>query len=160
MALVVNVDSYLSLIDADVYLSAHYASTDAKMIIWAALTDANCEAYLRQAALAIDRLPLVGYKAVSTQTMAFPRTIYTDSIIQDSNWYIQPSVPDTIKHAQCEIALQLAQGSSSRVDLQRQGVKSFSLGNLSETYSGTQNSIISYEAKQLLAPYLGGYRIC
>ena len=169
MALVVLTDSYLLLAAADTYLSEHYATTDAKMILWTALTDANCETYLRQAALAIDRLPLTGYKAVSTQTMAFPRAVYTEfaseilnpvSIIQDENWYIQPSVPDAVKNAQCEIAFQLAQGVSGRVDLQRQGVKSFSLGNLSESYSGKQNSIISYEAKQLLAPYMGGLRVC
>lgn len=155
--LTVGTDSYLLLAAADTYLGEHYATTDAKMIVWTALTDANCETYLRQATLAIDRLPLVGYKAVSTQTMAFPRALYT---VQDSDWYIQPSAPDEVKYAQCEIALQLAQGASGRVDLQRQGVKSFSLGNLSETYSGKQNSIISYEAKQLLAPYMGGLRVC
>lgn len=169
MALTVGIDSYLLLAAADTYLSEHYATIDAKMIIWAALTDANCEAYLRQAALIIDRQPLVGFKVLFTQTMEFPRTLYTEftsnvlnpvSIIQDENWHIQPSVPDAVKDAQCEIAFGLAQGVSGRVDLQRQGVKSFSIGNLSETYSGKQNGIISYEAKQLLAPYMGGLRIC
>ena len=100
--------------------------------------------------------------------MEFPRALYT-SIPQDiyapsqiwpDNWYVQSEVPSAVKYAQCEIALETASGTSNRVKLQRQGVKSFSLGNLSETYSGASNSIVSHEAKELLKPYIGGgYRI-
>lgn len=163
MSLIVGTDSYLILTDADIYLSAHYATTDALMILWTALTDANCEAYLRKACQTIDRQILVGYKAVSTQTLAFPRIIFTDSFPQSgltsylpfgSNWHIQTDVPSDIKAAQCEIALQLASGTSKRVELQRQGVKSFTLGKLQETYSGSSNKIVSQEAKELLAPYV------
>lgn len=165
MALIVGTDSYLLLADADAYLSAHYATTDPLMIAWTALTDANCEAYLRKACQQIDRQPLVGFKAVSTQALAFPRTIYSEYgpayvnsayIPYGDNWYVQSSVPAEVLNAQCEIALSLASGISERVELQRQGVKSFSLGKLSETYSGTQNRVVSQEAKELLAPYLAG----
>ena len=100
--------------------------------------------------------------------MEFPRALYT-SIPQDiyapsqtwpDNWYVQSEVPSAVKYAQCEIAFETASGTSNRVKLQRQGVKSFSLGNLSETYSGASNSIVSHEAKELLKPYIGGgYRI-
>ena len=170
MALTVGTDSYLLLADADTYLSANYASTDAKMIVWTALTDANCEAYLRKATKTIDRQPLAGFKSTLSQTLEFPRTLYTEyaselynnsAIIGDENWYTQPAVPDAVKYAECEIALELAQGIPARMGLQRQGVKSFSLGNLSESYAGKQNNIISQEAKELLAPYInGGVRIC
>jgi len=165
MALIVGTDSYLLLADADTYLSANYATTDPLMVAWTALTDANCESYLRKACKQIDRQPLVGFKADSTQSLAFPRTIYTEygpmagqtpNLIYGDNWYIQPRVPTEVLNAQCEIAISLASGISDRVTLQRQGVKSFSIGKLSETYSGAQNRIVSQEAKELLAPYLAG----
>jgi hypothetical protein len=165
MALTVNTDTYISLADCDTYLAANYISTDAKYVAWAALTDANCEVLLRKAAQTIDRQPLAGYKYISTQAMAFPRYTYSESADDNTNlhpllrangYYCDGTVPDAVKYAQCEIAIELAQGSNARADMQRQGVKSFSLGNLSETYTGSQNSIISHEAKQLLVPYLGG----
>ena len=169
MALIVGTDSYLILADADTYLSTHHVSTDVDMVVWTALTDANCEALLRRATSIIDRLPLVGVLSDSTQTLAFPRNIYTEvgglpnasSIIWDRHWYVQPGVPQAVKDAQCEIALSLCMGIPKRAELQRQGVKSFSLGTLSETYGGNTNDVLSYEAKQLLAPYLlGSARIC
>lgn len=165
MSLVVLTDTYISAADCEIYLAAHYITTDAKYIAWLAVSSPNREILLRQAAKIIDRQPLQGYLAVVTQAMQFPRILYTEyqsnvlnnaAIIQDENWYIQPSVPLNVTYAQCEIALHLAQGTSDRADLQRQGVKSFSLGNLSESYSGTKNPIGSHEAMELLAPFVGG----
>jgi hypothetical protein len=169
MALTVGTDSYILLADADAYLSSVYSTLDAKMIAWTALTDANKEAHLRAATKTIDRQPLTGYKVTSTQVLAFPRVVYTEydqeyintaGAITNDNWYVQTSVPNEVKYAECEIAIELASGTSNRVELQRQGVKSFSLGKLSETYTGSQNRIISQEAKELLSPYTqGGFRI-
>lgn len=165
MALIVGADSYISLVDADTYLSNHYIAADPKKVAWDALTDADCEALLRKAAITIDRQPLVGLKATIAQTLAFPRAIYSDfpnyiyqtqAFINDSNWYVQTSVPTEVKEAQCEIAIESTQTTPNRVKLQRQGVKSFSLGSLSESYTGSQNNIISQEAKELLSPYIGG----
>ena len=170
MAITVNVDSYISLADAQLYLNKYHLSTNAYLVSWNALTDDDCEVLLRAAAQIIDRQPFVGFKSLTTQAMEFPRAIYTEistsqmllnNMFWSEDWYLQPSVPDVVKYAQCEIALQLAQGADSRVEMQRAGVKSFSLGKLSETYSNTSNDIPSYEAKQLLAPFkLGGARIC
>lgn len=165
MAITVNTDTYISLSDCEAYLAANYISTDAKYVAWIALSESNKEILLRKAAKLIDRQPLQGFKAISTQTMMFPRIIYTDitsnvlnpnAVLQGSNWYIQSAVPDAVKHAQCEIALQLAQGTSERAELQRQGVMSFSIGNLSESFKGGSYSIPSFEAKELLAPFIGG----
>ena len=169
MAITVNTDTYISLADAELYLAANYITTDAKYVAWLALSDGNKEILLRQAAKTIDRQPLQGYKYLDTQTMEFPRYLYHDSRGEDTlhplprtnGWYSDGTTPEAVKAAQCEIALQMTQGKSERAELQRQGVKSFSIGGLSESFTGTQNSIESYEARVLLAPYIGGgFRVC
>jgi len=166
--LTVGTDTYITLTDAQVYLSENYISTDEKLVAWNELSDTDKEILLRKALKIVDSQPYTGFKVQTTQTLEFPRAIYTmipydvyePSGIWPENWYVQSEVPDAVKYAQCEIAFEMASGTSNRVKLQRQGVKSFSLGNLSETYSGASNSIVSHEAKELLKPYIGGgYRI-
>jgi hypothetical protein len=170
MALTVGTNTYISLADADAYLSATYPATDAKMVAWTTLSDADCEIYLKRAALILDRQAYTGQKAVSTQAMQFPRAIYapnssyaaSSNYIFDNDWYVQTEVPTEVKYAQVEIAFAEAQGTSSRVQLQREGVKSFSLGKLSESYgSGSVFKMSSPEAYDYLAPYLAGsVRLC
>ena len=170
MALIVGTDTYISLVDCDTYLTGHYPSTDTNIIAWNLLSDANCETYLRRAAVIIDRQQLQGFKVLTTQTLEFPRILYSQypfsAVVspipfQDKNWIAQTVVPDNVKHAQCEIAYQLLQGTPKRVELQRQGVKSIGLGKLSESYKGGQNTIVSEEAKELLQPYINkSFRIC
>lgn len=159
MAIVVGTDTYISLADCQTYLSGHYISNDAKLTAWNALSETDQEILLKKATKLIDRQPLAGYKATETQALEFPRTLYTGYIsdtYEGGHWYTQTAVPNAVKYAQCEIAIEMTAGASNRVNLQRQGVKSFTLGNLSETYSGAQNSLLSYEAKQLLLPFTGG----
>lgn len=166
MALTVGTDTYISLADCESYLAGQYIVTDTKYSAWLFLTSADREILLRKAARLIDRQPLQGYKYLTNQAMAFPRFLYTEydmseadlhPLLRANGFYCDGSVPDEIKYAQCEIAVQMTQASSERMEMQRQGVKSFSLGSLSETYSGVKNGgIDSYEAIQLLAPYAGG----
>jgi hypothetical protein len=165
MALTVGTDTYISQADCTTYLGTVYLSTDAKLVTWGTLTSDNKDVLLRKAAKIIDRQPLIGYKSTQTQAMEFPRITYTEGSPLDNTlfpfdeWYDPKTVPDGVKYAQCEIALELAQGTttaSERIELQRQGVKSFSLGKLSETYSGAANNLLSIEAKELLKPYVGG----
>jgi len=169
MALTVGTDTYISQADATTYVSNYYATTSAKYIAWAALTSDNKDAYLRSALLILERQPFAGLKVDLDQTLSFPRALYTD--VQEynynalftygENWYEQSAVPDSVKYAQVEIALYLLEGVPKRVELQRQGVKSFSLGNLSENYGSGKNNKLPYEAKELLSPYLAGsVRIC
>jgi hypothetical protein len=162
--LTVGTDTYISLTDAALYLSNYYTSTDAKYTAWSALSDSDCEVLLRQALQIIDRQPFTGVKAFSTQTLAFPRAMHSDwmyalnYIDQNTGLYSQTAVPDAVKYAQCEIAITLAEGKSTRMDLQQQGVKSYSIGNLSETFGafGATNRIPSAKAAALLKPYLAG----
>lgn len=165
MALVVGTDTYISQSDATAYIEAHYASTSAQAVAWAALSSADKDAYLRKACVAIDRQVLVGIKSVADQVLEFPRALPTECWSDflpngyqrylGTNLYVQTAVPDKVKYAQVEEALTLLVGVSARIDLQRQGVKSFSLGNLSETYGNYDAaSLDSYDAQQLLREYV------
>lgn len=171
MSLVVGTDSYISKADADAYVALRYMSTEAKRVAWAALPEADCEVLLRRAASIIDQQPLAGVKVTEAQTMEFPRALYTEyvgddnilspQIMTNENWHVQTSVPTAVLAAQIELALQYTVGTPDRIEFQRQGVKSFSVGKLSETYAGTRSSLVSIEARDLLAPYvLGSVRIC
>ena len=180
MAITVNTDTYISLADADTYVSANYVSTDTKYTTWDALEDADKEIYLKRATKKLDRQILRGAKAVDTQTLQFPRAlklcnrryeqaVYGVDVNGDRDWYVESAVTQTVKDAQVEEALSLVtQGTTAnkRAELQAQGVKSFSLGNLSEDYgsaSTTQNKtqLLSVEAKELMKFYtIGGVALC
>ena len=112
---------------------------------WGETSDADKEKALRQATRAIDRQLLKGRKATDTQELAFPR-------------YPDTEVPEAVKEACCEEALALLErGNSQRRKLQQEGVQSFALGNMSETYAaGTGKGLLSQEAKELLQPWLLG----
>ena len=169
MAVTVGTDTYITQADATTYIAAYHATTEASVIAWTALTSDNKDAKLRKATQNLDRIPMVGIKSVETQTLEFPRAIWTDNSFYTSvrsnyfpsdNWYVQTSVPTDVTYAQVEIALALSVGVSEREQMQRDGVKSFSLGKLSESYGSGKSNFIPYEAKELLKQYmLGGARI-
>lgn len=173
MAITVGTDTYISLADANTYVSNNYPTTATEYTSWNALSDANKELYLKKATKKIDRLYLRGIKAVSTQTLEFPRAIRTDyrrenfplvNIRLDADWVIETAVSQQVKDAQVEEALAIVtQGTTAnkRQQLQAQGVKSFSLGNLSESYGSGSNAngstkMISVDAQELLRYYLLG----
>jgi hypothetical protein len=112
---------------------------------WGETSDADKEKALRQATKEIDRQLLKGRKATDAQELAFPR-------------YPDTEVPEAVKEACCEIALALLErGNSQRHKLQQEGVQSFTLGNMSETYApGAGRGLLSQEAKELLRPWLLG----
>ena len=116
---------------------------------WGQADDETKEKALRQATKEIDRQLLKGRKATDTQELAFPR-------------YPDEEVPEAVKEACCEEALAiLERGNSQRRRLQQEGVQSFTLGNMSETYApGAGRGLLSQEAKELLRPWLlGGVNI-
>jgi len=171
MALVVGTDSYISQADATAYVAAHYASASPQKVAWTALTSDDKDVWLRQGLAAIDRMMLVGIRAVQTQVLAFPRAILCDAYFspptgyywRDTDYIVQSEVPSAVKYAQVEEALALMQGIPKRLQLRRQGVRSMSLGNLSESYSGSagMTGLISDVAYNLLRQYLlGGVPIC
>ena len=112
---------------------------------WGQADDETKEKALRQATKTIDRQPLRGRKTETGQVLAFPR-------------YPDTEVPEVVKEACCEEALaMLERGNSQRRKLQQEGVQSFSLGNMSETFAaGAGKGLLSQEAKELLRPWLLG----
>ena len=113
--------------------------------IWFEADDSTKEKALWQATRSIDRMPLRGRKTDLHQPLAFPR-------------YPDTEIPEAVKEACCEEALALLEsGNSQRRKLQQEGVQSFTLGNMSETYiAGAGKGLLSQEAKELLRPWLVG----
>jgi len=135
-------NSYIDIEEANVYFAGRlYAES------WGETSDADKEKALRQATKEIDRQLLKGRKTNPEQELAFPR-------------YPDTEVPEAVKDACCEIALALLErGNSQRRKLQQEGVQSFTLGNMSETYA-PGGGLISQEAKELLRQWmLGGVNI-
>lgn len=151
---------YVTVQDADAYISSHCLSTDEVAISWFALSESDKAVLLTRAFQIIELLPFAGRKAVPGQPCAFPR-------------WPNKTVPDQIKWAQIELALNKSDASSNEdakhyERLWLYGVDSYTIGNLSEKTSagsyvigGAQaTGITSAEAERLLKPYLGGgYRI-
>lgn len=173
MAITVGENSYISIVDATTYVTTNYISTDSKRLGWLALTDADKEIFLKKATKKIDRQKIRGIKAVYQQTLEFPRAIESDfyraeyyqniTITNYSGYMVETEVAQIVKEAEVEEALAMmidAGMSNKRAELQAQGVKSFSLGNLSETYavssSSSETKLLSVEANDLLRYYLLG----
>ena len=133
-------ESYCTIEEANAYFSGRLHAES-----WGQADDETKEKALRQATKTIDRQPLRGRKTETGQALAFPR-------------YPDTEVPEVVKEACCEEALaMLERGNSQRRKLQQEGVQSFSLGNMSETYAaGAGKGLLSQEAKELLRPWLLG----
>lgn len=156
---------YSSVKEADSYIKTHYTSKSAAHKRWNALSEDDKAVYLNNAFDSIECLKFSGRKAVPEQETAFPRLPYqyghTDS-----------GAPERVKSAEIELALYLSdekkqESSEKRSKLIADGVKSFSLGDLSESYGDNVQSASKpsvYDCKKavsLLSPYLsGGFEIC
>lgn len=156
---------YSSVEFADSYISTHYTSDSSERKRWDVLSDEDKTVYLNNAFEAIEALPFGGRKAVLGQETAFPRLPYQYGKTNEG-------APQRVKLAEIELALWLSdekrhKTSQKRAQLIADGVKSFSVGDLSESYSETSDSIQTIFAKsckkamKLLTPYLsGGYDLC
>jgi hypothetical protein len=164
----VGTNSYISLADAKTY-----ASSRLYVDAWTAASDDNKSIALIMATSKIDRQRIRGEKAVYNQTLAFPRAFYLGSRYNRKNgltidnvrgegWYVEVAVTQIVKDAVCEEAFAILKAGASgnkRKELQAQGVTSFSLGSLSETYasgSSIGEKLLSLEARQLLSKYFAG----
>lgn len=133
-------NSYIDIEEADEYFAGRLHAE-----AWTGADSETKEKALKQATRQIDRQPLRGRKTNPEQELAFPR-------------YPDTEIPGAVKDACCEEALALLEsGNSQRRKLQQEGVQSFSLGNMSETYAaGAGKGLLSQEAKELLQPWLLG----
>lgn len=150
---------YVSLEDANTYITSHFLSTDPLRVAWVALAEANKTVLLTVAFESIETLPFAGRKTSCDQAAAFPRWPDTE-------------VPTDVESAQVEnaIALCITDESDAYKKMWRYGVTSYSIGNFSESIdkkAGSaeavaefQSGIVSAKALQLLKPYMsGGYTI-
>lgn len=150
MTLIVGETSYVDVATASAYLTDHIDGAS-----WAAVPEAQQKAALVSATRAIDRLPLRGAPADPAQHLAFPRTEMTGY-----GWWTQDSVPQAVLDATCEEALALIDSQRrQRQQLQAEGVASFSLGALSESYRATAGAtasvgVVSSAARVLLRPFV------
>lgn len=144
---------YVTLEEANAYVTDHFMSSNATRVAWESLSDADKMVLLRNSYQAIEMLTFSGRKTDATQSSAFPRW---PSII----------VPNQIKDAQIANAIVLADESSQDDvayydKLRTYGIKSYRIGDLSETLNSTEDNtsykgIYSQEAIRLLSPWLGG----
>ena len=150
------VTGYVTLEEANAYVADHFMSSNTTRVAWESLSDADKLVLLRNSYRAIEMQTFRGRKTSETQPSAFPRWPSTD-------------VPAQIKEAQIANAIVLADESTQDDvayydKLRTFGVKSYHVGNLSETLNTPAESsstssyqgIYSQEAARLLSPWLGG----
>ena len=143
-------NSYVTLAEAVTYMGCRFGTTS-----FDNLSSADKEKALVQATREIDRHRFHGYRNSMVQALQFPRAYPYSS--DEPMVATVATVPITIKHATCEQALAIAQnastgGTSQRARMQAEGVKSFQVGDLSETYgdSASFGSSLCPDARQLL----------
>lgn len=145
------INSYVTVEEADSYFANTLQFED-----WNQFDTSAKEKALITATRQIDRLPFASRKLDINQSLEFPRTT--------TNLPFSDGIPDSITYATCEQALFLLQGGSKRQELQKQGVKSYSLGDLSETFADNLSpaeKIICPEALAYLRKFmLGSVAIC
>ena len=154
--IVVGTNSYISVTDADTYFATKYGAE-----AWSALSTETKDQLLITATQRIDTLRLKGRKYVYTQTLNFPR--YLDRNIEYQQDYLYDvnlnTIPEVVEKATCEEALALLNTEATkRRELQEQGVTSFTIGKLSETFSDnvSSSSLLSSDAKNLLKSWIAG----
>lgn len=146
---------YVTLDEANEYVSSSYLSTDAARLRWETLSDEDRTILLNRSFQTIEFLPFPGRKLSPEQNTVFPR------------WPCK-EVPSAIKWAQIENALATSDASVEEDvqyydKLRMLGVESYSIGSLSEHLSAsrlTTSGVLSPIADRLLKPFLGGgYRM-
>ena len=144
---------YATVVQADEYVRNYYSSSDSMRLAWEALSEEDKLVSLNRAEQTIDHLPLSGIPVVENK--AFPR--YPDTV-----------VPTEVTYATIELAVQtLDTEAKDRYELRRQGVRSYKIGDLSESFSdaAVAASGVDAYAYSIVFPFLrnwlgGGYKIC
>lgn len=181
MAITVGTDTYITIADADTYAGLFYLPTEAKFLAWDAAEDSVKEILLRRATQSIEVMQYPGKKYDNDQTLSFPRVIpnvwplrreirnwcFVDYNLcpWSASWIESGEVPDEIKYAEVEEALEILTpelGSSVKSRTQK-GVKSVGILHFSESYIpgsmsiGNMASVIgSIKARELLSKFQGG----
>lgn len=146
--------AYLTTAQADTYFTTRLYTEK-----WDEAGETDKAAALLMASNAVDRCNFAGRRKVSDQERQFPRCYPPLSYLPNVSWYwpCDDTTPQAILDAVCEEALELlTRGNSKRRRMQKEGVSSFSLGGLSESYAQGVSSaqLLSFEAYELLRPYM------
>ena len=131
---------YVSLEEANDYISSSFLSSDEKRKAWEGLSDDDKKVLLRQSLMDIEALNFAGRKTDLNQPYKFPRNGKTE-------------VPDNVKYAQIEGAIDRT--TNSYFDINNNGIASESVGSVSYTYRETtkfQNNL-----RPSVNRYLKGY---
>lgn len=147
---------YATVEQANAYVASYYSSTNNIRIAWETLSEEDKQIVLNRAEQVIDLLPFNGKPVDPKQINAFPR-------------YPNPELSlERVRVAAIELALQTNGDTEAqdRLNLRAQGVKSYKIGDLSETFKDTNSEdyLIQF-ALDVINPFLrnwlsGGYRIC
>lgn len=156
MSLIVGVDTYCTISEADSYVQNYYLPDDLKRELWESLDESSKEIYLRKATRFLESLTYTGRKYSKDQTLSFPRNrankipseVIQAEIIQ-ALFYLHPAEDESEQ--------------MNRMEMQRQGIVAYRIGDLSESYktsTASNNPVAISSVQQLLNPYiLGGYEI-
>ena len=165
--LTIGANTYVSVAETTKYIEAVFGDDSAVYNYWDDLENNQKEMFLTKSLMQIEALPFTGIRKYNGQALEFPRT--RADVAQTLVGDIASEIPLSVKFAQIDNAIamfNIAENSESkqRATLQRNGVKSFSLGEFSETY-GNNSSILVYDvADQNVISYLknwlsGSYKI-
>ena len=141
IAIEVNTNSYVSIIEADLIIEGIFDNKE-----WESLTNEQKTVALINAAKKLDNMYLKGSKLSETQEMQFPR-----------DW--ETTVSEKVKMAQCYEALEICRYNYSRARDQSAGVVSRSMESVSVTYSGKEpkkygGKLLSEDAFNFIRSYL------
>ena len=98
----VNIDSYVTVEEADQYVKDYYPEYDDLAVVWEALSDHDKETYLRVSLDQIEALVFAGRMLDKNQPLQFPRIDCFKPATKEN-----PIVPDEVKCAQVENAMAL-----------------------------------------------------
>ena len=182
MSLVVGIDTYVTVEDADKYISENYTSNSSEFNKWNSLTDSDKEVLLRRSASSLNKLQYSGSKRICGQKLAFPRMGKSYSVYSEvwvpyvSQYYDNTFIKNDsrVKSDGLDLAIEaqiknavaccnLGDKFTSAINERRlAGIKSRSASSVSESYDNDSsdisknivNGIYTEEVYQILKPWL------
>lgn len=103
-------NSFVTLAESETYMLGRGNKST-----WTAAADGDKNIALVEATRDIDALGFVGYRADSTQALAWPRQWAIDPDDPSSNYYDTDEIPTRIKNATCELAFQYIKAGTTDV---------------------------------------------
>lgn len=168
--LTVGTDTFVSVADANTYITEYYTPDSDKYKAWSELANDDKETYLRQACQELCSLPYRGVVYEAFQPLPFPRFMgddyvmaYRELIAPEAILYPEmQEIPKDIISAQIEEALELCCPSAdTEAFIARNGaLDSYTIGHLSEHYKSgvteTEQVLRCVKAQTLVNKYIKG----